>query len=401
MSYQHYSVEDFLADESFQRYCLGSDAEAVRFWAAVLQAEPGLEPRFQEAVQWYGVLSAQQGNLQQQTERLLQRVQNDSTISFRPRSRYRLWWAAAAMLLVMASGAYFLINQGSQTKIATAAPQQPALQNDMAPGGNKAILTLADGSSVVLDTAANGALAHQGSVVVMKLNGQLAYDKQNNAAPGEVLYNTIQTPRGGQYQLILADGTKVWLNAESTLRFPTAFKGMERRVELKGEGYFEVAHDAAMPFVVTRDETAVTVLGTHFNIMAYDDEPAMKISLLQGSVRVSRGGKELLLKPGQQAVVDGRSSGIALQEDVDMDHVVSWKNGLFDFDNDPLPVVMRQLSRWYNAQVNYTGAVPEGHYTGAIRRQANLSEVLKMLELAGGVQFSIEGKAIAVRKKAV
>ncbi|HEU4606521.1 MAG TPA: FecR domain-containing protein [Chitinophagaceae bacterium] len=401
MSYQHYSVEDFLTDESFQRYCSGTDAAAVLFWSNVLQELPELEPRFHEAVKWYQLLTAQQGNLQQQTDRLLQRIENEKQQtgkeSFKGKPFYKMWWAAAVVVLV-AAGGYFLLNQHPRNDFAKAKPQSVPLQNDIAPGGDKAVLTLADGSRVVLDSAANGALTRQGNVTVIKLNGQLAYNK-GGASQTEVLYNTISTPRGGQYQLVLADGSKVWLNAASSLRFPTAFTGKERRVELKGEGYFEVAHDETRPFHVDVNDMDVQVLGTHFNINSYSDEDAVRTTLLEGAVKVSRGGKEQLLRPGQQAVIAEGSSEIALEKNQDMDRVISWKNGLFDFENDPLPVVMRQLSRWYDVEVKYMSAIPGGHYTGAIRRQANLSEVLKMLELAGGVHFVIEGREIAVRKK--
>jgi len=308
----------------------------------------------------------------------------------------RRWWAAAAVLVFIVCGLWFIVGRNRSGKPSVAVA--PKAKQDIAPGGDKAILTLADGTKVVLDTADNGAITKQGNVTVIKLNGQLAYNKQGSAAT-EVLYNTITTPRGGQYQLVLADGSKVWLNAASSIRFPAAFTGNERRVEITGEAYFEVAHDAAKPFHVKVNDMEVQVLGTHFNINAYEDEPSLKVTLLEGRVNVRKGSEAKLLEPGQQAVIAAGASVIAVEKDVDMDHVVSWKNGLFDFDNDPLPVVMRQLARWYDATVVYTGAVPEGHYTGAIRRQARLSEVLKMLELAGGVQFSIEGKRIVVQRK--
>lgn len=402
MSYRHYSVEDFLADESFQRYCSGTDAEATRFWNEVLQESPELEPKFREAVEWYQLLSAHQGDVQEQTDRLLQRIGEERAKTSEGFSKatpfYKMWWAAAAVLLVVGAGAYFLFNPASRDKVAKAKPLSIPLHNDVAPGGDKAILTLADGSRVVLDSAGNGDIIRQGNVNVIKLNGKLSY----NAAGGEateVLYNTITTPRGGQYRLVLADGSSVWLNAASSLRFPTAFTGKERTVELTGEGYFEVAHDASKPFHVSANEMDVEVLGTHFNINSYSDEDAVKTTLLEGSVKVRKNGKEQLLKPGQQAVITAGSPDIILKSGVDMDHVVSWKNGLFHFDSDPLPVVMRQLSRWYDVDVHYADAIPGGHYTGAIRRQAKLSEVLKMLELVGGVHFLIEGREIVVKKE--
>jgi ferric-dicitrate binding protein FerR (iron transport regulator) len=403
MGYQHYSVEDFLADESFQQYCSGTDAGALQFWTKALQEEPEIEATFQEAVYWYQLLNARQGNLREQTSRLQQRLQQHDreagAIIQMVRPLYRRWWAAAAVFLLLATSGYFLWQQNVGTAVTHASSEFPfRAVKDMAPGGDKAVLTLADGSKVTLDTAANGAITKQGDVTVMKLGAQLAYTSAGNPLSTTVLYNTITTPRGGQYRLVLADGTKVWLNAASSLRFPTAFTGRERAVEVTGEAYFEVTHNAAMPFVVRNGQAAVTVLGTHFNVMAYQDEPSLTVTLLQGSVRVSQGNATRLLQPGQQASIGAGSAAISIVKDIDVDHIVSWKNGLFDFDDESLAVVMRQLSRWYDAEVRYTGEMPEGHYTGAIRRQANLSEVLKMLELAGGVHFSIEQKRIVVQK---
>jgi transmembrane sensor len=215
-----------------------------------------------------------------------------------------------------------------------------------------------------------------------------------------VLYNRITTPRGGQYRLVLPDGTRVWLNSASSIRFPTRFDGHERKVELMGEGYFEVAKNASKPFrVAFAGSGEVEVLGTHFNINAYEDEPSLKVTLLEGSVRVRSAGDSKVLQPDEQAVISGASAAISVQKGIDVNQVVSWKDDLFDFNNDPLPAVMRQLSRWYDADISYRGIIPEGHYTGSIRRQASLSEVLRMLELAGGVHFSIEKKQIVVEKR--
>lgn len=400
MSYQHYSVEDFLTDESFQRYCSGTDAAAVLFWSNVLQELPELEPRFHEAVKWYQLLTAQQGNLQQQTDRLLQRIENEKQQtgkeSFKGKPFYKMWWAAAVVVLV-AAGGYFLLNQHPRNDFAKAKPQSVPLQNDIAPGGDKAVLTLADGSRVVLDSAANGALTRQGNVTVIKLNGQLAYSAEGSKAT-EVLYNTISTPKGGQYQLVLADGSKVWLNAASSLRFPTAFTGKERRVELTGEGYFEVAHDETKPFHVSVHNMDVEVLGTHFNINAYNDEPSIKTTLLQGRVKVKKEEKLVYLNPGQQAVINPAADNIKVDYDVDTEEVVAWKNGRFQFNSANIETIMRQAARWYDADVQYQGETSET-FSGGLPRSENISQLLKILEATGKVDFSIHGKRIIVQPK--
>ena len=272
MSYQHYSVEDLLADESFQRYCSGTDDAAVRFWKAVLQEQPEMELKFKEAIEWYKLLNGNQGDLQQQTSRLLKRVEENSPDvqggPARVKPLYRTWWAAAAVLVFVVCGLWFMVrrDKAGPSSVALA----PRVEQDIAPGGDKAILTLADGTRVVLDTAGNGAITKQGNVTVIKLNGQLAYSPStsSSSSTSALTYNTITTPRGGQYQLVLADGSKVWLNAASSLRFPTAFVGKERRVELTGEGYFEVTASpdpsgggGKRPFIVQRGETEVKVLG--------------------------------------------------------------------------------------------------------------------------------------------
>lgn len=272
----------------------------------------------------------------------------------------------------------------------------------MAPGTNKAILTLADGKQIVLDEAKNGNLADQGNTKVIKLNGQIAYNEFAMAVPNgknaAVAYNTVTTPRGGQYQLILADGSRVWLNAESSLRFPTSFQGKERRVELAGEGYFEIAKDATKPFIVKINTTSeekdeVEVLGTHFNIMAYNDEGIVKTTLLEGSVKINRNNKIAMLKPGQQAKLQNQS--IKVVEDVDTDEAIAWKNGYFQFTSANLQQVMRQIARWYDVDISYEGKIPERKFGGKISRDNNASEVLKVLELSK-VKFRIENRKIIV-----
>ncbi len=283
----------------------------------------------------------------------------------------------------------------SQRDIAETQDKVDNFKNDVAPGGNKAILTLADGSVIVLDSAQNGTLTNQGNTKVIKLdNGQLAYNSAGIKST-EVLFNTISTPRGGQYQVILPDGSKVWLNAASSLRFPAAFVDKERRVDVTGEAYFEIAKNAAMPFVVSVGGAEVQVLGTHFNIMAYDDEATMKTTLLEGSIKFVKGNTSHLLKPGQQSQLTPTGS-VNVASGVDMAHVMAWKNGLFHFEDADIQTFMRQLSRWYDVEVVYQNKNNNDQFVLEMPRSSKLSDVLKVLELTGDIRFGIDGKKIII-----
>ena len=314
-----------------------------------------------------------------------------------PAPKIHLWTriAAASVILVLLAGIfYFNRNNIERSNIVKNEKSSPLI-NDAAPGGNKAILTLANGSKIVLNNVKNGALTQQGNTKVVKLDdGKLAYQSDETTAPIAVEYNTVSTPRGGQYQLTLSDGSKVWLNAESAITFPTAFTGNERKVTIKGEAYFEVAHDASKPFQVTVNGMQVQVLGTHFNINAYDDEGEIKTTLLEGSVKVSKGPESKLITPGQQAVVSSTEPKIVVQQ-ADVDEAVAWKNGLFHFNNADLQEVMRQLSRWYDVNVMYDGTIPKREFAGEMQRDLNLSQVLELL-VKNDVHFKIDGKKIIV-----
>ncbi|MBO9729662.1 MAG: FecR domain-containing protein [Chitinophaga sp.] len=285
----------------------------------------------------------------------------------------RYWWAAAAVLAIMAGARYYQ----TSTKPAPAIVAAPPVK-DVAPGGNRAMLTLSDGSQIPLDSAGNGVLAQQGNTRITKLsNGQLAY--QSAGTTDKVLYNTMSTPLGGQYKLILPDGTTVWLNAGSSINYPTAFAGSERKVTITGEAYFEVAKNEKMPFFVKANNTTIAVLGTHFNINAYKDEASTNTTLLEGAVKIITPQQQQTLKPGQQARVAAAGQGIQVVDHVDLIQTVAWKDGFFYFNDADIPTVMRQLARWYNVEVTYEGNIPERAFTGEIGRNLTLSQVLKGL----------------------
>jgi transmembrane sensor len=298
---------------------------------------------------------------------------------------------AAAVILVLGAGLLFYpknkLSKPHFVKIRKA--ETPVL-----PGSNRAVLTLSDGSSIDLDNSKDGLLCKQGDVKVDKLaNGKLVYQNAG-ASTNSVIYNTITTPRGGQYQVVLSDGTKVWLNAASALKYPATFAGKERMVELSGEAYFEVAKNKNMPFKVSLNKMTIQVLGTHFNVNAYADEDAIKTTLLEGSVKLSSGNATSFLKPGQQGV-------FAKQEnfrvsDVNVQEAVAWKNGYFIFDNENIQGIMRKISRWYDVDVDYYGRIDEGDFGGTISRFKSVSGVLKSLELTGTVHFKMQGRRITV-----
>ncbi len=330
---------------------------------------------------------------------VLRRIANNETAPVRPISffrRYRMI-AAAVIIIIAGAGLYLLLTNRTNDRRDIA----KTIQNDVPPGSNKAVLTLADGSTIILDSAADGQLAQQGNAKISKTNeGQLAYNLINEKPTTEVLYNTLATPRGGQYRLVLPDESKVWLNAASSIRYPTSFTGKERVVEITGEAYFEVEKNEKMPFIVkiispSGDKGEVRVLGTHFNINAYDNEAVTKTTLLEGSVKVARDAAATLLQPGEQAQL-APDGFIKVVNDVDIDQVMAWKNGLFHFENADLETVMRQLSRWYDVDVIYQNKNINDQFFFEIPRSSKLSDVLRILELAGKIKFQIEGKRVIV-----
>ncbi|SFW84342.1 FecR family protein [Chitinophaga sancti] len=289
---------------------------------------------------------------------------------FPTRHLYKWWAAAAAIALLLTTGAYLFYKQPSPTVIT---------QTIIAPGHPGAILTLANGSQVQLDTLQNGVIALQGGVRARIVNGSLHYEGK----PAGTLYNKMSTPKGRTFQLTLPDGTNIWLNSGSAVRYPIAFNGPDRKVEISGEAYFEVAADPEKPFLVSvANKTTLTVLGTHFNVNAYDNEQAITTTLLEGAIQV----KNTILKPGQQALLRPDNQ-LQLLQTPDINKVMAWKNGLFDFEGASLREVMRQLERWYDIEVVFEGPVPDIRFGGKMTRGIPLNEVLEILKGFEGADF--------------
>ncbi len=300
--------------------------------------------------------------------------------------------AAAMLVMILGTSFIYLFNRSSVHQQTPFQASTNRFKDDVVPGHDGAILTLADGKSIVLDSVHNGSLAIQGSAEVIKKDGQVVYNKINN--PYEVTYNTVHTPNGRQYSLRLADGSKVWLNAASSITFPTSFSGSQRKVSVTGEVYFEVADNSRMPFVVQKDGLNVNVLGTHFNINSYDDENSINVTLLEGAVKVITPKGDNIIKPGQQARVIERGP-VSVVNDVDMEEVMAWRNEVFKFKSIEIGSLMRQLARWYDVEVVYNKKVNDRFFI-EVPRNTNLSDLLKALELTGRIKFKIEGKKIIV-----
>lgn len=310
-----------------------------------------------------------------------------------------IWYkiaAAAAILFILSAGSYFYLHTYNRS---VKGLTKAVAKIDVAPGKNTATLTLANGRKIVLAKELKGKVAEEAGISIHKdADGQLVYEIDKDAAglkhdngPQNKTYNTLSTANGEQYQVNLPDGTKVWLNAASSLKYTSSFAGLsERRVELTGEAYFEVAKDKLHPFIVKTQDEEVKVLGTHFNINSYENEPVERTTLLEGSVSINN---KTVLKPGQQSIVLNKDN-IKVQ-DADLEMATAWKNGYFIFKEVPLQTIMRQISRWYDIEIIYHGALTSDTFNGEIDRKANLSRILKILE-KGGVEFKLDGKKLIV-----
>jgi ferric-dicitrate binding protein FerR (iron transport regulator) len=335
-------------------------------------------------------------------------------VSISPRySWMRALAVAVCLVLVVLPILYHLVKQPKpSTQIVT--NNKTNKQQDTTnihPGTEKATLTLADGMQIILDSAADGQIAQQGNTIINSNNGKLEY-KTGDHKETAILYNALTTAKGETYQIILSDGSKVWLNAESSIRYPVGFTGKERRVTVTGEVYFEVEKDKNHPFYVSisdirsnAEKAVIEVIGTHFNINSYNDEDVMKTTLLEGSVKVWVNENQVRINRGQQAVISSvPASGInstkeviKIDKNVDTSQVVAWKDGDFDFNNCDLKTVMRQVARWYNLQVVYPTAISSEKFIGKIHRNTRIAGVLAILDSTSSLHFKIEGRKIIVK----
>jgi transmembrane sensor len=395
-----------------QRYlagdCTAEEKDLLEAWWAELHAEfPWEVPAGQESVVHDRMLSrirAELGNElgaagREPATELGQSAEKDPVNVPVPQEApvRRLGWRryagiAAAVLLIAAGGWLWQSrNNGPQS-----AGDTMAVTIEAAPGGNKAVLTLGGGKRVVLDSAANGMLAIQGNERVMKQNGRLDYRQgsEGESAENAEIFNTLATPRGGEYQLVLPDGTKVWLDAASSITYPTAFAGKTRQVSISGQAYFEVVHDPNKPFEVKVQGQIIRDIGTAFDINAYTDEPTMKITLVSGAVSVGDQGKTVVLRQaGLQ--LDCTNGQLEPVHNADLTEVLAWKNGLFYLTSADIATVMRQVGRWYDVDILFEKGIPAGHITGEVPRNTMLSTVLQVLQTSG-VHFTVEGKKIHV-----
>jgi hypothetical protein len=307
---------------------------------------------------------------------------------------YRSLSAAAAIIILLSIGLYFRssLNSNPGNQIASVQIDQDAL-----PGVNKAVLILGNGRKIILDSLSNGLVAKTENFEVKKTdNGELVYNgfgrNHKNALSED--FNTLITPRGGEYRVTLPDGSKVWLNASSSIKFPGVFKGNIREVELNGEAYFEIAKNSAMPFRVKANGAQIEVIGTHFNVKAYGNEKRMKTTLVEGSIKITAGNFSHLLKPGQQAILT--KGELKVLDNVDIEEQVAWKNGLFIFKDATIEEVMSQVASWYDLNVSFEGKIPEKLLTGKVSRSVNSTEFMNLLNYAG-VKFEITGKNIIIK----
>ncbi|ASZ11974.1 FecR domain-containing protein [Chitinophaga pendula] len=315
-----------------------------------------------------------------------------SGIHHRPVRRLRQIWAAAVILLLIGTASWYYIQQHSNEP-PLAKRSNTVYKNDILPGATGAVLTLADGSQVQLDSAGKDLQLTQGNAKISASNGTVIYSGQG--IDTHTTYNTLTTYKGQQYPLRLSDGSLVMLDAGSSITYPVIFTGGKREVLIQGQVWFEIAKDSSQPFIVKYNNKQVQVYGTHFNIKAYDDEPDLRVTLAEGSIKVTSGTVSQMLIPGQQAILSRNDNGIRIDTHADIQETIAWKNGQFEYKSKDLTYVMRDIARWYNIEVVYDGPKPADTFTGGFSRSVTLTELLTILEISR-VHFKLEGRKLTV-----
>lgn len=405
---------EYLLEKFFKDGCSEEEREEIALWIDALGNEGEWQDLLQKA--WDHPGGGEEINASDAAQMICNIFEQEKQIvavNIQPRRKiqgmYKLSVAAAAIIGLLIALSIIYVNKNFKPSAHPSTTDLSQVKNDISPGGNRAELILANGQKISLDSTKSGELVQMENVKVSKIDhGQLAFqlgtvgEDQTQNGSATLSWNTLRTPFGGQYQITLSDGSKAWLNAASSIKFPSVFGPGARQVETSGEVYFEIAQNAEKPFLVKIVGASgatlgkVLVLGTAFNINAYSDESTLKTTLVKGKVRVAppQQHDNVTLSPGQQATLDAEGN-IHVKENVNTDEALAWKNGLFDFEGDDIESVMRQIARWYNVDVKYENNT-SAHFMGTISRGVNLSEVLKMLELTGAVHFRIEGRTITV-----
>ena len=366
------------------------EQEALDGWVGVSDENMKLfeeltdEKNIDKSLEWFNRLDTEQS-----LEKVKARIQANT---YHTKNLFRNYWmyAAAAIVIIVAGGVYYMDTGAGKPSVSV--PVIIAANDDLQPGVSKAVLLTGNGGQVDLSASSDSVIRIEGNIAAHNSGTMLSYsaDIKSNQA---VSFNTLKTPAGGEYQVRLPDGSRVWLNAASSLTYPTMFTAATRTVELSGEGYFEVAKNEEKPFIVKTSTVDVQVLGTHFNVKAYKDEESVMTTLLEGLVKINSGNTSALLNPGQQAISDRKDIKVVNKEDVE--EVVAWKNGLFSFNRDSIQTVMSQIARWYNIDVVYQSKI--NHlFTGRIYRNSTASQVFRLLEVSGDVHFKVEGRSVMV-----
>jgi len=333
------------------------------------------------------------------SERILLRLNKEIRYKKRKVKFLKPWRMVAVAVVLVITSLYFFNRPLVNPKIVV---QNALKKQSILPGTNMAVLTLGNGKKIVLNGANNGSLATQGNTVITNnAAGQISYQKIHNNVrlnDEQIVYNTVTTPKGGQFKVVLPDGSNIWLNASSSLTYPIVFSGHERHVELHGEAYFEIFKNKNAPFTVTAEDINIKVLGTHFNVMAYENEPAINTTLLEGSVSLNSKNNHAIIVPGQRAVMYKLTDKITIQA-VNVEDDIAWKDGYFSFKKENIQTVMNKIARWYNVDIEYRGNIANKTLWGTVSRTSNISELLNYLELTGIAKFQIVGRRIIVTCK--